>query len=116
MPGQQQRFVEIGINPHFAHSSSRKKNVRRKLNAMALEFAGKNVLLVDGMLCSFLRGAWLTDPCSDSIVRGTTSKEIVQMAKDVGAKKIVVASCAPPIRCVSVLAHDRIYSRAGQLC
>ncbi|KAJ7775163.1 phosphoribosyltransferase-like protein [Mycena metata] len=64
----------------------RKKNVRRKLNAMALEFVGKNVLLVD-----------------DSIVRGTTSKEIVQMAKDVGAKKVIVASCAPPIR------HSNVY-------
>ncbi|CAE6517046.1 unnamed protein product [Rhizoctonia solani] len=53
----------------------RRKNVRRKLNAMALEFSGKNVLLVD-----------------DSIVRGTTSKEIVQMAKDVGAKKVIFAS------------------------
>lgn len=70
MPGQQER----------------KKNVRRKLNAMALEFAGKNVLLVD-----------------DSIVRGTTSKEIIQMAKDVGAKKVIVASCAPPIR------HSNVY-------
>ncbi|KAG8691989.1 amidophosphoribosyltransferase [Ceratobasidium sp. 395] len=64
----------------------RRKNVRRKLNAMALEFAGKNVLLVD-----------------DSIVRGTTSKEIVQMAKDVGAKKVIFASCAPPIR------HSNVY-------
>ncbi|CCO27707.1 amidophosphoribosyltransferase [Rhizoctonia solani AG-1 IB] len=61
--------------------TERRKNVRRKLNAMALEFSGKNVLLVD-----------------DSIVRGTTSKEIVQMAKDVGAKKVIFASCAPPIR------------------
>ncbi|KZP21228.1 amidophosphoribosyltransferase [Athelia psychrophila] len=79
----------------------RKKNVRRKLNAMALEFVGKNVLLVD-----------------DSIVRGTTSKEIIQMAKDVGAKKVIVASCAPPIRFsnvygidmpsrVELVAHDR---------
>lgn len=48
---------------------------------MPLEFAGKVVMLVD-----------------DSIVRGTTSKEIIQMAKDVGAKKVVIASCAPPIR------------------
>jgi len=64
----------------------RRKNVRKKLNAMALEFVGKNVLLVD-----------------DSIVRGTTSKEIVQMAKDVGAKKVIVASCAPPIR------HSNVY-------
>ncbi|KAF8511024.1 hypothetical protein BU17DRAFT_54958, partial [Hysterangium stoloniferum] len=73
MPGQQQR----------------RKNVRRKLNAMALEFFGKNVLLVD-----------------DSIVRGTTSKEIVQMAKDVGAKKVIVASCAPPIRYSNVYGID----------
>ncbi|KAI6150676.1 phosphoribosyltransferase-like protein [Pisolithus tinctorius] len=70
MPGQQMRT----------------KNVRKKLNAMALEFSGKNVLLVD-----------------DSIVRGTTSKEIIQMAKDVGARKVIVASCAPPIR------HSNVY-------
>lgn len=61
----------------------RRKNVRRKLNAMALEFAGKNVLIVD-----------------DSIVRGTTSKEIIQMARDAGAAKVIMASCAPPIRSV----------------
>ncbi|KIM65375.1 hypothetical protein SCLCIDRAFT_544794 [Scleroderma citrinum Foug A] len=73
MPGQQMR----------------RKNVRKKLNAMALEFAGKSVLLVD-----------------DSIVRGTTSKEIVQMAKDVGASKVIVASCAPPIRYPNVYGID----------
>ncbi|CAL1705223.1 unnamed protein product [Somion occarium] len=67
----------------------RQKNVRKKLNAMALEFVDKNVLIVD-----------------DSIVRGTTSKEIIQMAKDVGAKKVIVASCAPPIRFSNVYGID----------
>ncbi|KAI9595981.1 phosphoribosyltransferase-like protein, partial [Syncephalis fuscata] len=67
----------------------RRKNVRRKLNAMALEFAGKNVLLVD-----------------DSIVRGTTSSEIVQMARDVGAKKVYFASAAPAIRHANVYGID----------
>ena len=67
----------------------RRKNVRRKLNAMALEFSGKNVLIVD-----------------DSIVRGTTSKEIIQMARDAGAKKVIMASCAPPIRWPSVHGID----------
>lgn len=67
----------------------RRKNVRRKLNAMQLEFEGKNVMLVD-----------------DSIVRGTTSKEIIQMAKDVGAKNVYMASCAPPIRFSNVYGID----------
>jgi amidophosphoribosyltransferase len=57
------------------------KNVRRKLNAMELEFKGKSVLIVD-----------------DSIVRGTTSREIVQMAREKGATKVYFASCAPAIR------------------
>ncbi|KAL7424583.1 amidophosphoribosyltransferase [Cryptotrichosporon argae] len=69
--------------------TQRRKNVRRKLNAMPMEFADKVVMLVD-----------------DSIVRGTTSKEIVQMAKDVGAKKVVFASCAPPIRFSNVYGID----------
>ena len=64
----------------------RRQNVRRKLNAQGQEFRGKNVLIVD-----------------DSIVRGTTSKEIVQMARDAGAKMVYFASCAPPIR------HNHIY-------
>jgi amidophosphoribosyltransferase len=69
--------------------TQRRKNVRRKLNAMPMEFADKTVLLVD-----------------DSIVRGTTSKEIVQMARDVGAKRVIVASCAPPIRYPNVYGID----------
>ncbi len=78
--------------------SCRKKNVRRKLNAMALEFADKNVLIVDGNHLVISIFCLLIFCLVDSIVRGTTSKEIVQMAKDVGAKKVIVASCAPPIR------------------
>lgn len=59
----------------------RKKSVRQKLNALPREFAGKNVLLID-----------------DSIVRGTTSKEIVEMARAAGAEKVFFASAAPPVR------------------
>jgi amidophosphoribosyltransferase len=67
----------------------RKKSVRQKLNAIASEFKDRNVLLVD-----------------DSIVRGTTSKEIVQMARDAGAKKVYFASAAPPVRYPNVYGID----------
>jgi amidophosphoribosyltransferase len=88
----------------------RKKSVRQKLNAMSAEFKNKNVLIVD-----------------DSIVRGTTSKEIVQMAKDAGANKVFFTSAAPPVRFPHVyginmpnrdelIAHDRTISEiADQL-
>lgn len=64
----------------------RKKSVRQKLNAMSVEFKGKNVLIVD-----------------DSIVRGTTSREIVEMARAAGAKSVIFASAAPPVT------HPHVY-------
>jgi amidophosphoribosyltransferase len=67
----------------------RKKSVRQKLNAIGMEFKGKNVLLVD-----------------DSIVRGTTSREIVQMARDAGARKVYFASAAPPVKFPNVYGID----------
>ncbi len=73
MPGQEQR----------------RKSVRQKLNAIELEFKGKNVLLVD-----------------DSIVRGTTSMQIIQMARDAGARKVYFASAAPPVRYPNVYGID----------
>ena len=69
--------------------SQRKKSVRQKLNAIDLEFKGKNVLLID-----------------DSIVRGTTSKQIIQMARDSGARKVYFASAAPAIRYPNVYGID----------
>ncbi|MDC6168358.1 amidophosphoribosyltransferase [Paucibacter sp. XJ19-41] len=68
---------------------ARKKSVRQKLNAIGLEFKNRNVLLVD-----------------DSIVRGTTSKEIVQMAREAGARKVYLASAAPPVRYPNVYGID----------
>jgi len=73
MPGQKQR----------------RKSVRQKLNAIDLEFKGKNVLLVD-----------------DSIVRGTTSQQIIQMAREAGARKVYFASAAPPVRYPNVYGID----------
>lgn len=69
--------------------SVRKKSVRQKLNVIASEFKGRNVLLVD-----------------DSIVRGTTSREIVQMARDAGARKVYMASAAPPVLYPNVYGID----------
>src|SRR5690606_17173237 len=73
MPGQQQR----------------RKSVRQKLNAIELEFRGKNVLLVD-----------------DSIVRGTTCQQIIQMAREAGARKVYFASAAPPVKYANVYGID----------
>ena len=67
----------------------RKKSVRQKLNAIGMEFKGKNVLLVD-----------------DSIVRGTTCNEIIMMARDAGANKVYFASAAPPVRYPNVYGID----------
>ena len=69
--------------------ATRRKSVRQKLNAIAQEFRGKNVMLVD-----------------DSIVRGTTSKEIIQMAREAGAKKVYFASASPPVRFPNVYGID----------
>ncbi len=68
---------------------TRRKSVRQKLNAIELEFRGKNVMLVD-----------------DSIVRGTTSEQIIEMARDAGAKKVYMASAAPPVRYPNVYGID----------
>ncbi|MBI3531816.1 MAG: amidophosphoribosyltransferase [Burkholderiales bacterium] len=67
----------------------RTKSVRQKLNVIGSEFKGRNVLLVD-----------------DSIVRGTTSREIVQMAREAGANKVYMASAAPPVRYPNVYGID----------
>ncbi len=67
----------------------RRRSVRQKLNAIGWEFKGKNVLLVD-----------------DSIVRGTTSQQIAQMARESGANKVYFASAAPPVRYPNVYGID----------
>ena len=69
--------------------SMRKQSVRQKLNAIELEYKGKNVLLVD-----------------DSIVRGTTCRQIIQMARDAGANKVYFASAAPGVRFPNVYGID----------
>ena len=69
--------------------AERAESVRRKLNAIDLEFRGKNVLLVD-----------------DSIVRGTTSKQIIKLAREAGARKVYFASAAPPVRYPNVYGID----------
>ncbi|HTO18111.1 MAG TPA: amidophosphoribosyltransferase [Pseudomonas sp.] len=89
--------------------AARKKSVRQKLNAIDLEFRGKNVMLVD-----------------DSIVRGTTCKQIIQMARDAGAKKVYFCSAAPEVRYPNVygidmpsahelIAHNRTAEQVAEL-
>jgi amidophosphoribosyltransferase len=87
-----QGFVKnryIGRTFIMPGQEQRKKSVRQKLNAIGTEFKGKNVLLVD-----------------DSIVRGTTSEQIIQMARSAGAKKVYFASAAPEVRFPNVYGID----------
>ncbi|MBC3870122.1 amidophosphoribosyltransferase [Undibacterium oligocarboniphilum] len=79
----------IGRTFMMPGQSIRRKSVRQKLNAISQEFKGKSVLLVD-----------------DSIVRGTTSREIVQMARESGAKRVIFASAAPPVQFPNVYGID----------
>lgn len=87
-----QGFVKnryIGRTFIMPGQTQRRKSVRRKLNAISAEFKGKNVLLVD-----------------DSIVRGTTSEQIIEMAREAGAKQVYFASAAPEIRFPNVYGID----------
>jgi amidophosphoribosyltransferase len=86
----------IGRTFIMPEQSARRASVRRKLNAIGLEFSGKNVLLVD-----------------DSVVRGTTSQQIIDMAREAGAKKVYFASAAPPVRYPNVYGIDM--PAAGEL-
>jgi amidophosphoribosyltransferase len=86
----------IGRTFIMPEQSARKASVRRKLNAIGLEFSGKNVLLVD-----------------DSVVRGTTSQQIIDMAREAGARKVYFASAAPPVRYPNVYGIDM--PAAGEL-
>ena len=79
----------IGRTFIMPEQSARRASVRRKLNAIGLEFAGKNVMLVD-----------------DSVVRGTTSQQIIDMAREAGARKVYFASAAPPVRYPNVYGID----------
>ena len=79
----------VGRTFIMPEQEQRQKSVRRKLNAIDLEFRGKNVLLID-----------------DSIIRGTTTKQVVQMARDAGAKKVYLASAAPTVRYPNVYGID----------
>ena len=79
----------IGRTFIMPEQSARQASVRRKLNAIDLEFRGKNVLLVD-----------------DSIVRGTTSQQIIEMAREAGARRVYMASAAPPVRYPNVYGID----------
>jgi len=79
----------IGRTFIMPQQATRKKSVRQKLNPIGLEIKDKNVLLID-----------------DSIVRGTTSKQIIQMARKVGAKRVFFASAAPPVKYPNVYGID----------
>lgn len=101
--------VYVGRTFIMPGQAQRKQSVRRKLNAMSSEFAGKNVLIIE-----------------DSVIRGTTSREIIEMARRSGANKVSFASAAPPVRFPHVyginmpthgelIAHDRSPEEVAEL-